>query len=62
MIEEPGSFSGSATPPRPDRGPEPRKRTFAILKQDMAAVVIAPCAKTIALCADRVKMVWAVTI
>jgi hypothetical protein len=32
MIEEPGSFSGSDSSPRPARGPEPRKRmSLAIL-------------------------------
>jgi hypothetical protein len=35
MIDEPGSFSGSDSSPRPERGPEPRKRmSLAILKSD----------------------------
>jgi DNA invertase Pin-like site-specific DNA recombinase len=52
MIEEPGSFSGSASSPRPARGPDPRKRiSLAILKQLAATVVMAPCDITIASCA-----------
>jgi hypothetical protein len=32
MIDEPGSFSGRISSPRPERGPEPRKRmSLAIL-------------------------------
>ena len=54
MIEEPGSFSGSSSSPRPDRGPEPSHRTsFAIFMSDAASVVIAPCENTSASCAAR---------
>ena len=49
MIDEPGSFSGSASSPRPERGPEPRSRmSLAILKSETAAVLMAPCDMTIA--------------
>jgi hypothetical protein len=44
MIDEPGSFSGRDSSPRPERGPEPRKRmSLAILKSAAAAALIAPC-------------------
>ena len=44
MIEEPGSFSGRLSSPRPERGPEPRKRmSLAILNSDTARVFSAPC-------------------
>ncbi len=40
MIDEPGSFSGSDSSPRPERGPEPRKRmSLAILNSAAAAEV-----------------------
>ena len=43
MIDEPGSFSGSASSPRPERGPDPRKRmSLAILKSEAATVLTAP--------------------
>src|SRR3569623_3067381 len=49
MIDEPVSFSGSASSPSPERGPEPRKRmSLAILNRLAATVLIAPCEKTIA--------------
>ena len=49
MIEEPGSFSGSSSSPRPLRGPEPSHRTsLAIFMSEAASVVIAPCENTIA--------------
>ena len=49
MIEEPGSFSGSASSPRPERGPEPSKRmSLAILNSEAATVLIAPWLNTIA--------------
>ena len=52
MIDDPGSFSGSDSSPRPERGPEPRKRmSFAILKSEAATVLIAPWLKTMASCA-----------
>ena len=54
MIEEPGSFSGSDSSPRPERGPEPRKRmSLAILNSEPAMVLIAPWLKTIASWAAR---------
>ncbi len=52
MIDEPGSFSGSDSSPRPERGPEPRKRmSLAILNSDAATVLIAPWLITMASCA-----------
>ena len=52
MIEEPGSFSGSDSSPRPERGPEPSRRmSLAILNSDAATVLIAPWLNTIASCA-----------
>ena len=49
MIEEPGSFSGNASSPRPERGPEPRKRmSLAILKSEAATVLMAPWLITMA--------------
>ena len=49
MIDEPGSFSGSDSSPRPERGPEPSRRmSLAILNRLAATVLSAPCAKTIA--------------
>ena len=49
MIEEPGSFSGSASSPSPERGPEPRKRmSLAILNSEAATVLMAPWANTMA--------------
>src|SRR5207344_1408126 len=49
MIDEPGSFSGRASSPRPERGPEPRKRmSLAILNSEAATVLIAPWLKTMA--------------
>ena len=54
MIDEPGSFSGKASSPRPARGPEPRKRmSLAILNRLAATVLMAPWLKTIASCAAR---------
>ena len=49
MIEEPGSFSGSTSSPRPERGPLPSQRTsFAIFIRLTASVESAAAAKTIA--------------
>src|SRR5216684_652230 len=49
MIDEPGSFSGSISSPRPERGPEPNKRiSFAILNRPVAIELMAPCANTYA--------------
>ena len=40
MIEEPGSFSGSAISPMPERGPEPiRRMSLAILNSPAARLV-----------------------
>ena len=67
MIEEPGSFSGSANSPRPERGPEPSRRmSLAILNRLAATVLTAPWLKTIASCAAKasnllgavVKGIW----
>ena len=49
MIEEPGSFSGRSSSPRPDRGPLPSHRmSLAIFIRDAASVFTAPWAWTIA--------------
>ena len=49
MIEEPGSFSGSDSSPRPERGPEPSRRmSLAILNRLAATVLMAPWEKTMA--------------
>ena len=49
MIEEPGSFSGRRSSPRPARGPEPSQRTsLAIFIRLVASVLRAPDAKTVA--------------
>ncbi len=54
MIEEPGSFSGRESSPRPERGPDPRKRmSLAILNSATAAELMAPWANTMASCAAR---------
>ena len=51
MIEEPGSFSGRISSPKPERGPEPRKRmSLAILKRSAASALSAPWANTSASC------------
>ena len=43
IIEDPGSFSGKDNSPKPDRGPEPKKRmSLAILKRETAIVLMAP--------------------
>ena len=47
MIELPGSFSGIASSPMPQRGPEASQRTsLAIFMSEAASVLSAPCAKT----------------
>ena len=54
MIEEPGSFSGMVSSPRPQRGPEASQRTsLAIFISEAARVFSAPLAKTISSCAER---------
>ena len=51
MIEEPGSFSGRINSPKPERGPEPRKRmSLAILNRSAASALSAPWTKTSAPC------------
>ena len=48
MIELPGSFSGSFSSPRPERGPEPSRRmSLAILVSDTAMVFSMPDSSTI---------------
>lgn len=43
MIDEPGSFSGNESSPRPQRGPEPRKRmSLAIFINETARVLRLP--------------------
>src|SRR5581483_1624312 len=52
MMEEPGSFSGILSSPRPARGPEASQRTsLAIFMSEAARVFSAPWAKTRASCA-----------
>ena len=47
MIELPGSFSGSVSSPRPDRGPLASQRmSLAILNRATASVFNAPCSAT----------------
>ncbi len=47
MMLLPGSFSGSSSSPKPQRGPEPKKRmSFAIFINDVATVFNAPLAST----------------
>ncbi len=47
MIDEPGSFSGRLSSPKPERGPEPISRmSLAILNSDTATVLSAPWANT----------------
>src|SRR5260370_27747339 len=48
MIDEPGSFSGSVSSARPQRGPEPIQRmSLAIFISDTASVLSDPDAATI---------------
>src|SRR5207253_8558481 len=54
MIDEPGSFSGIVSSPRPHRGPLASQRTsLAIFMSDAANVLRAPLANTISSCADK---------
>src|ERR1035438_123594 len=54
MIEEPGSFSGRVSSPRPQRGPEASQRmSLAIFMSEAARVFSAPLAKTISSWAER---------
>jgi hypothetical protein len=51
MIDEPGSFSGSRSSPSPARGPDASHRmSLAIFINDVASVLIAPCANTMPSC------------
>ena len=51
IILLPGSFSGSWSSPKPQRGPEPRYRiSLAIFIKETATVLSAPCASTSASC------------
>ena len=53
MIDEPGSFSGRISSPRPARGPEASQRmSFAIFISDAASVFSAPLANTSSSCAE----------
>src|ERR1035441_9870887 len=53
MMDDPESFSGITSSPRPQRGPEASQRmSFEIFMRDAASVSIAPCANTISSCAD----------
>src|SRR2546430_11052042 len=53
MMEEPGSFSGSVSSPRPQRGPEASQRiSLAIFMSEAASVFSAPEAKTSSSCAE----------
>ncbi len=54
MMDEPGSFSGSTSSPRPLRGPDPsQRRSSAIFMSDTARVLSAPWVKTRASWAAR---------
>src|SRR6266478_439258 len=54
MMEDPGSFSGSVSSPKPQRGPDASQRmSLAIFMSDAARVLSAPEAKTISSCAER---------
>src|ERR1700677_2757730 len=54
MIDDPGSFSGMESSPRPQRGPEASQRiSFEIFSSEAASVSIAPCANTISSCDDN---------
>src|ERR1700754_5323055 len=47
MIDEPGSFSGRISSPKPERGPEPSRRmSLAILNSPVATELITPCTET----------------
>ena len=49
MMEEPGSLAGSASSPKPQRGPEPSQRmSLAIFISEAASVLSAPEAATMA--------------
>mmetsp|Transcript_18810 Transcript_18810/g.65281 ORF Transcript_18810/g.65281 Transcript_18810/m.65281 type:complete len:213 (+) Transcript_18810:174-812(+) len=49
MIDDPGSFAGSESSPKPQRGPEPRsRRSLAILFREQATVFSEPWASTTA--------------
>ena len=49
MIDEPGSFAGMIISPIPDLGPDANNRiSFAILFNDTAICLSAPCVSTIA--------------
>jgi hypothetical protein len=54
MMDDPGSFSGNSSSPRPHRGPEPRYRiSLAIFMNETAMTLSAPEASTIASWAAR---------
>src|ERR1017187_7282925 len=54
MMDEPGSFSGIDSSPRPQRGPDASQRmSLEIFISEAARVSIAPCANTISSCAER---------
>jgi len=63
MMELPGSFSGIAISPMPQRGPDASQRTsFAIFINDAASVFSVPCACTMAsLAASASNLLGAVT-
>src|ERR1700736_281896 len=51
MIDDPGSFSGRLSSPSPHRGPDPSQRmSLAIFMSDVASVLTAALAITIASC------------
>src|ERR1700756_6048953 len=53
MIDDPGSFSGIASSPSPQRGPEASQRmSLEIFISEAAKVSKAPWAKTISSCAE----------
>ncbi len=63
MMDDPGSFSGSASSPSPLRGPEPSQRmSSAIFMSETARVRSAPWVKTSASCAaNAANLLGAVT-
>jgi len=62
MIEEPGSFSGSLSSPKPARGPQAYQRTsFPIFISAPASVRSAPLALQAVVCRERCKLLGAET-
>src|SRR3546814_15720704 len=61
MIEEPGSFSGRRSSPRPQRGPEPSRRiSLAIFITETATELSAHEATTMASCSETASHLFSV--